>query len=69
MRIQIYLSREELQALRRSAARSRRSVSDFAREAIRKVVLGVRATGPVAIWRGQPRRTSMEHDTIHDQLD
>ena len=36
-------------------------------EAIRKVVLKTPATGPVAIWDGEPRRPSVDHDTVHDE--
>lgn len=64
---QIYLPKEELDALRKAAARSGRSIADLVREAIRKTVLKPRATGPVAIWDGEPRRTSMEHDSVHDE--
>lgn len=61
---QVYLPKEELDALRKAAARSGRSVAELVREAIRKVVLKTAATGPVAIWDGEPRRTSIEHDTV-----
>jgi plasmid stability protein len=64
---QVYLPKEELDALRQAAARSGRSVADLVREAIRKVVLKPRAGGPVAIWDGEPRRTSIEHDSVHDE--
>jgi hypothetical protein len=64
---QVYLREEELDALRKAAARSGRSVADLIREAIRKVVLKPEATGPVAIWDGQPKRTSVEHDSVHDE--
>lgn len=64
---QVYLPKEELDALRKAAARSGRSVADIVREAIRKVVLKPAASGPVALWDGEPRRTSIEHDTIYDE--
>jgi hypothetical protein len=64
---QVYLRKEELDALREAAARSGRSVADLVREAIRKVVLKPRAGGPVAIWDGKPKRTAMEHDSVHDE--
>jgi Ribbon-helix-helix protein, copG family len=64
---QIYLPKEELEALRKAAARSGRSVAELVREAIRKVVLRPPTTGPVAIWDGEPRRTAMEHDSVHDE--
>jgi hypothetical protein len=37
------------------------------REAIRKFVLEPQAAGPVAIRDGEPKRTSLEHDTIYDE--
>jgi Ribbon-helix-helix protein, copG family len=64
---QIYLRKEELAALRKAAARSGRSVADLVRDAIRKVVLKPQSAGPVAIWDGEPKRTSLEHDSVHDQ--
>ena len=64
---QVYLRKEELDALREAASRSGRSVADIIREAIRKVVLKPPAEGPVALWDGEPRRTSVEHDTVHDE--
>ena len=64
---QVYLRKEELDALRAAAARSGRSVADLIREAIRKVVLKPPTKGPVAIWDGKPRRTSIEHDSVHDE--
>ena len=66
-KMQVYLPKEELDALRKAAARSGRSVADIVREAIRKVVLKPAASGPVALWDGEPRRTSIEHDTIYDE--
>jgi hypothetical protein len=64
---QVYLRREELDALRKAAARSGSSVAELIRDAIRKVVLKPQATGPVAIWDGQPKRASVEHDSIYDE--
>jgi len=64
---QVYLRKEELEELREVAARSGRSVAELVREAIRKVVLKPRAADPVAIWDGEPRRTSIEHDSVHDE--
>jgi Ribbon-helix-helix protein, copG family len=66
-KIQVYLPKEELDALRKAAARSGRSVAELVREAIRKVILKTSAAGPVAIWDGDPRRPSIEHDTVHDE--
>jgi hypothetical protein len=65
---QVYLRKEELDALRKAAARSGRSVAQVVREAIREAVLKPRsAAGPVAIWDGVPKRTSIEHDSVHDE--
>jgi hypothetical protein len=41
--------------------------AELVRDAIRKVVLKPQATGPVAIWDGEPKRSSMEHDSVHDE--
>jgi len=65
---QIYLRKEELEALRKAAARSGRSVAELVPDAIRKVVLKPQAAGPVAIWDGEPKRTSIDHDSVHGQL-
>ena len=64
---QVYLRKEELEALRKAAARSGRSVADLVREAIRKVVLKPESSGPVAIWDGKPKRSSVDHDSVHDE--
>ncbi len=64
----IYLRKEELQALREVAARSGRSIAEVVRDAIRKVVLRLSRGGPVALWDGEPRRSSMEHDSVHDEV-
>jgi len=65
---QVYLRKEELDALRKAAARSRRSVADLIRDAIRKVVLRPpQGEGPVAIWDGEPKRASVDHDSIYDE--
>jgi hypothetical protein len=65
---QVYLRKQELTALREAAKRSGRSVAEVIRDAIRKVVLRPQNSGPVAIWDGQPKRTSVEHDSVHDEL-
>ncbi len=59
---QVYLRKEEFGALRKTAARSRRSVAARVREAVREVVLMPPAEAPVAIWDGEPKRSSIEHD-------
>jgi translation elongation factor EF-4 len=67
VKTQVYLRKEELDALRMAAARSGRSVAELIRDAIRKVVLKPQAAGPVAVWDGEPKRTSIEHDSVHDE--
>jgi len=67
VKTQVYLRKEELDALRKAAARSGRSVAELVRDAIRTIVLKPQATGPVAIWDGKPKRASVEHDTVHDE--
>ena len=67
-KIQIYLRKDEFLGLRRVAERSERSMADLVREARRKFALRPQATGPAAIWDGQPIRSSLKHDTIHDEL-
>ena len=64
---QIYLRKEELAALREAAARSGRSIAELVRDAVRKTVLRPQAAGPVAIWDGEPKRGSVEHDSVHDE--
>ena len=64
---QVYLRKEELDALRKAAARSGRSVAELVREAIRQTVLKPATAGPVAIWDGTPKRSSVEHDSVHDE--
>jgi hypothetical protein len=67
VKTQVYLRPEELEALHRAAKRSRRSVADLVREAIRRVWLRPDAEGPVALWDGTPARTSVDHDHIYDE--
>jgi Ribbon-helix-helix protein, copG family len=67
VKTQVYLRKEELDALRMAAARSGRSIAELIRDAIRKIVLKAQAAGPVAIWDGEPRRASIEHDRVHDE--
>ena len=64
---QVYLPKEELDALRKMAAQSGRSVAELVRDVIRKVVLKPQAAGPVAIWDGEPKRASVDHDSVHDE--
>jgi ribbon-helix-helix CopG family protein len=67
-KMQIYIAADELAALRKAAARSGRSVADLVREAVRKQVLKPQAGGPVALWDGEPKRTSIDHDSVYDEV-
>jgi hypothetical protein len=64
---QVYLREEELAALHEVARRSGKSVAELVREAVRKVWLRPESRGPVALWDGEPRRDSSEHDTLYDE--
>lgn len=64
---QVYLREEELEALREMAKRSGQSVAELVREAVRRVWLPPTGAGPVGLWDGEPRRTSLEHDSIYDE--
>ena len=68
VKTQIYFRPEDLEALRRTAKLSRRSVADLVREAVRRVWLQPQTEGPVGLWDGKPARTSTEHDAIYDEL-
>jgi len=41
-------------------------MAELVRDAVRKVVLPADVTGPVAIWDGEPKRPSFDHDSIYD---
>jgi hypothetical protein len=66
-KIQVYLPKQELGALRKAARMTGRSVAEVVRDAIRKVVLKPHASGFIGIWNGEMKRTSLEHDTVHDE--
>jgi len=66
VKTQVYLGPEELDALHQVAARADRSVADLIREAIRRVWLRPVREGPVGLWHGEPKRTSVDHDSIYD---
>lgn len=66
IKTQVYLREEELAALHEVARRSGRSVAELVREAIRRMWLASDASGPVALWDGEPGATSIDHDAIYD---
>lgn len=63
---QVYLHDAELEALHQTARRSGRSVADLVREAIRQTWLRSPNHGPVALWDGRAKKTSVDHDSIYD---
>ena len=63
---QIYFSDEDLRALHRSAKAQRCSVASLVREAVRQVHLAEAPTSPIGVWDGEPRRVSVDHDSIYD---
>jgi hypothetical protein len=67
VKTQVYLPEEDLEALHRAARRTGRSVAELIREAIRTVWLRPKSRGPVALWDGEVKKTSLEHDEIYDQ--
>ena len=66
VKTQVYLAAEELDALHRVAERSERSTADLIREAIRRVWLRPAREGPIGLWDGEPKRSSVDHDSIYD---
>jgi hypothetical protein len=68
VRTQFHLRHDELDALREVAERSGCGAAELMRNAIRKVVLKPNPSGPVALWDGEIRRSSIEHDRIHDEV-
>lgn len=68
VKTQVYLRKTELQALHELSDRTGRSVADLVREAVRRTWLREEpADGPVGIWSGEPRATSVDHDSIYDE--
>lgn len=67
VKTQVYLGPEELDALHKVATRSDRSVASLIREAIRQVWLRPTGEGPVGLWNGEPKRASVDHDSIYDK--
>jgi hypothetical protein len=66
VKTQVYLREEELEQLRTTARRSGSSVAELVREAVRRVWIRPAENGPIALWDGKPKRTSVEHDSIYD---
>jgi len=64
---QIYFTDEDLRALHRVARARGKSVAHVVRDAVRRTALAPEARGPVAVWDGEPRRASVDHDAIYDE--
>ncbi|HEY0782453.1 MAG TPA: hypothetical protein VGE98_08365 [Thermoanaerobaculia bacterium] len=66
-KIQIDLTAEELYALHQVAERTGTSVDKLIRAAIRRMWIRPARQGPVALWDGELRRSSAEHDSLYDE--
>jgi hypothetical protein len=64
---QVYLPEEDLEALHAISERTGRSLADLIRQAIRDTWLRPEAKGPVGLWAGPVRQTSVSHDSIYDE--
>lgn len=63
---QVYFPESDLTALHKVAKRTKRPVAALIREAVQRVWLEEKPEGPVALWSGEIRRTSLDHDSIYD---
>jgi hypothetical protein len=61
----VYSREKELDVRRKATARSSRTVSAVAQDSSHSE-LKPRVSGPVAIWDGKPKRTSIEHDACDE---
>jgi hypothetical protein len=64
---QVCLRKKSLTRCARLPRGSGWSVAEIIRDAIRQVVLKPHSSGPVAIWDGKPKRTSIDHNSVHDE--
>jgi hypothetical protein len=63
---QVYFPESDLLALHRVARRTKRPVAALIREAVERVWLEAETDGPIAVWNGTVKRTSVDHDSIYD---
>jgi hypothetical protein len=61
----VYSRKKALDVRRKATARSSRAVSAVAQDSSRPE-LKPRVSGPVAIWDGTPKRSSIEHDVCDE---
>ena len=66
VKTQVYFRKEELRALHRAAKRSGKSLAQLVRDAVRRTCLPAETKGPVGLWDGDVRATSVDHDSIYD---
>ena len=71
VKTQVYFESEDLKALHRLARRSKRSVAELIREAVRATWLAPHEDaglpGPIALWMGEVRVPGSDHDSIYDE--
>ena len=67
IKTQLYFPDSELEQLHKIARQRKKSVAALVREAVRVVLLTPEPRGPVALWDGDPRRPSTDHDSIYDE--
>jgi len=63
---QVYFPESDLSALHKVARRTKRPVAALIRQAVQRVWLQAETDGPVALWSGTVKRTSVDHDSIYD---
>lgn len=66
VKTQVYLPEEELSGLHDLARGTGKSVAELIRQAIRQTWFTTNARGPVALWKGEVRSQSVDHDVIYD---
>ncbi len=62
---QVYFAESDLQALHKLSIARKKSVAALIRDAVKRTYLEP-LDGPVAVFRGQAKRTSTDHDAIYD---
>jgi len=71
IKTQVYFEEDDLKALHRVARRSKRSVAELIREAVKATWLrpasSTRVPGPVALWSEEAAVSGSEHDSIYDE--
>lgn len=68
VKTQVYMPEAELEELRRLARSRGRRLADLVREAVRRVWLRPPKEGPVGLFNGELRGSSVDHDSAFDDL-